>query len=84
MYELVIEKQAKKYLLSLDQPLRLQIAEDVYSLSARFMDGKRLGPPLEKCRSFRSGNYRIIYQVDIKKHLIRVVKIGDRKDVYRK
>jgi len=32
----------------------------------------------------RFGNYRIIYLVDNKKSIITVLKIGHRKDIYRK
>ena len=31
----------------------------------------------------RQGNYRIIYSIDDNRLIVHVVKIGDRKDVYR-
>lgn len=31
----------------------------------------------------RQGNYRIIYSVDDDRLVVHVVKVGDRKDVYR-
>ena len=34
------------------------------------------------CR-VRAGNYRIIYQINDATLIVLVVKIGDRKDVYR-
>lgn len=37
----------------------------------------------EKYR-LRQGNYRILYTVDDRRVLVEVVKIGHRKDVYRK
>lgn len=33
------------------------------------------------CR-IRSGNYRVIYQVQDERLIVLVVKVGDRKDVY--
>jgi mRNA interferase RelE/StbE len=34
------------------------------------------------CR-IRSGNYRVVYQVRDKDNLIVIIKIGDRRDVYK-
>ena len=31
----------------------------------------------------RQGNYRIIYSIDDNRLIVHVVKVGDRKDVYR-
>ncbi len=84
MFEIQIERQADKALHSFDGPLRQRIAEDIYALGTRFMEGKRLTGSLKGCRSFRSGEYRIIYDVDLKRARIRVLRIGDRKDVYRR
>jgi mRNA interferase RelE/StbE len=48
---------------------------------------RRLGKPLlfehEGRYSARRGPYRIIYELDEAKHLIRVIAIGHRRDVYR-
>ena len=38
--------------------------------------------PVKGLYRIRSGNYRIIYQVDDQRLIVLVVKIGDRKDVY--
>ena len=32
----------------------------------------------------RTGDYRIIYCIDDEAHIISIVKIGDRKDIYKK
>jgi mRNA-degrading endonuclease RelE of RelBE toxin-antitoxin system len=48
----------------------------------------RLGKPLmledDGRYSARRGPYRIIYELDEDKHLIRVLAIGHRRDVYRR
>ena len=31
----------------------------------------------------RQGNYRIIYSIEDEKLIVHIIKIGDRKDVYR-
>lgn len=45
--------------------------------------GKRLTPPLDDRFSARRGTYRVIYRIDDKTHIVTVVDIGHRRDVYR-
>jgi mRNA interferase RelE/StbE len=46
--------------------------------------GKRLMLTHEGRFSARRGPYRIIYELDEDDHLVRVVAIGHRRDVYRR
>ena len=84
MFNVIIDRSANKAFGSLDFPVRQQIAEDLHSLSTRFMEGKHLTGKLKGKRSFRSGVYRIIYNVDFEKETVRVLRVGHRKDVYKK
>jgi mRNA interferase RelE/StbE len=45
--------------------------------------GKQLLPPLDDRFSARRGTYRVIYRIDDKTHVITVVDIGHRRDIYR-
>jgi mRNA interferase RelE/StbE len=45
--------------------------------------GKRLLPPLEDRFSARRGTYRVICRVDEAAHVVTVVDIGHRRDIYR-
>jgi mRNA interferase RelE/StbE len=45
--------------------------------------GKQLLPPLDDRFSARRGTYRVIYRIDDKTHVVTVVDIGHRRDVYR-
>ena len=45
--------------------------------------GKRLLPPLDDRFSARRGTYRVIYRIDEKAHVVTVVDIGHRRDVYQ-
>jgi mRNA interferase RelE/StbE len=38
----------------------------------------------ENTYRIRQGNYRILYEIDDHARRVRVMKIGDRKDVYRR
>jgi mRNA interferase RelE/StbE len=46
--------------------------------------GKRLLLEHEGRYSARRGPYRIIYEIDEDEHLVRVIAIGHRRDVYRR
>ncbi len=58
------------------------------TLDAIAENPRRLGKPLmlehEGRYSARRGPYRIIYEHDEEQHLVRVVAIGHRRDVYRR
>jgi mRNA interferase RelE/StbE len=45
--------------------------------------GQQLLPPLDDRFSARRGTYRVIYRIDDKAHVVTVVDIGHRRDVYR-
>ncbi len=58
------------------------------TLDAIAENPRRLGKPLmlehEGRYSARRGPYRIIYELHDEKHLVRVVAIGHRRDIYRR
>jgi mRNA interferase RelE/StbE len=45
--------------------------------------GKRLLPPMDDRFSARRGTYRVIYRIDDKAHVVTVVDVDHRRDVYR-
>jgi mRNA interferase RelE/StbE len=45
--------------------------------------GKQLLPPLGDRFSARRGTYRVIYRIDDKAHVVTVVDVGHRRDIYR-
>jgi len=45
--------------------------------------GKQLLPPLHDRVSARRGTYRVIYRIDDETHVVTVVDIGHRRDIYR-
>ncbi|PVE13407.1 type II toxin-antitoxin system RelE family toxin [Streptomyces scopuliridis] len=77
---------AQRQLRAIDRPAAMRIltaltalGDDPYREDA---DIKRLTGPSGLCR-LRVGSYRIAYQIDDGELLILVIKIGDRRDVYR-
>ena len=83
-YSLRIKKSARKELLSIATKAdRQRVIRRIESLA----DNPR--PPgalklsgLERYR-IRQGRYRILYTIEDSLLVIQVIKIGDRKDVYR-
>ena len=45
--------------------------------------GKRLLPPVDDRFSARRGTYRVIYRIDAKAHVVTMVDVAHRRDVYR-
>jgi mRNA interferase RelE/StbE len=45
--------------------------------------GKQLLPPLDDRFSARRGTYRVIYRIDDQAHIVTVVDIAHRRDIYR-
>ena len=72
-----LDKQVAKRLLSILFN-RLAVLDDVRSLGAA-LQGSELGDFWK----YRVGDYRIIAQILDKEVIILVVKIGNRKEVYR-
>ena len=83
-YHIKIEKRALKALSSLPKRLRNRIRKAIDGLAEdpRPPGVKKLAD-LESLYRIRVGNYRVVYQIQDMDLLVLVVKIGDRKDIYR-
>jgi mRNA interferase RelE/StbE len=66
-------------------PAAAAIAE--FLTSALLTEPHRVGKPLERelagYRAARRGPYRVVYRIDEDKHVVHVVRIDHRADVYR-
>ncbi len=82
-YQIVIKPSAQKDLDSLpdNEVLRIarkleQIAEEPRSIGVQKLTG-------EEGYRIRSGNYRILFEIDDEKKIVFIYRIKHRKDVYR-
>lgn len=84
VYNLKIKRSAAKELEKIQKADRLRIIDRIQSLTtdARPHGSKKLSGE-EKYR-IRQGNYRILYQIYENIVTVVVVKIGHRRDVYKK
>ena len=82
-YDLRIKPSAAKELRSLEPAGRRRVVDRIESLAE---DPRPRG--CEKLTGgaryrVRQGSHRVLYEVDDEAHIVTVVKIGHRRDVYR-
>jgi mRNA interferase RelE/StbE len=84
-YGLIIQAQARR---ALEHTLAPPVAFAAWEFIAGTLRenphrvGKPLVAPFQGDWSARRGHYRIRYRIDDEKHLIRVIDIADRSDIY--
>ena len=79
IFESAAAKQLKKLPKSVQQTLRPLI--DSLSTNPRPSGCKKLKGRQDEYR-IRSGNYRVIYSIEDKALIVRVIRAGHRKDAY--
>ena len=85
-YKVVIKKSAAKELQDIPgRKDRQRLVERIRRLAGnpRPMGAEKLSGTRDKYR-IRQGNFRVLYEVEDDVLIVYVVKIADRKDVYRK
>ncbi|MBI4603510.1 MAG: type II toxin-antitoxin system RelE/ParE family toxin [Planctomycetes bacterium] len=82
-YTIDVRPKAARQLEALPPRIQRQVAARIDSLAVdpRPPGSKKL-KGVEELYRLRSGDYRIIYQVQDKRLLVLVLRIADRKDVY--
>jgi mRNA interferase RelE/StbE len=82
MYQVVLTRSAQKDLATLDTTMRQRAAQKLRSLAdnPRGTDSIKLSG--EETYRTRVGDYRILYAIDDKAHIVTVSRIGHRRDVY--
>jgi len=83
-YRIQIEKRALKTLSSLPKRTRAKVRKAIDSLAEapRPQGVKKLADEHRLYR-IRVGSFRVVYQVLDRDLLVLVIKIGDRKEIYR-
>ncbi|MDD5327600.1 MAG: type II toxin-antitoxin system RelE/ParE family toxin [Phycisphaerae bacterium] len=85
MYAVKLKPQAAKFIAA--QPNKKIQRQLIAHIEALAVNPRPVGSKLlhtqEKLYRIRSGDYRIIYQIQDKILLVVIVSIGNRKDIYR-
>ena len=82
-FQLELENRAKKELFSLSREIQEKLIEVLDHLEAnpRPPGAKKLTG--QEAYRVRKGDYRILYTIDDKLGLVRVYRIGHRREIYR-
>lgn len=83
-YSILLAPPAERQFKALTEPLQKRIVKRLRTLKEdpRHQGVKKLAGEDDLYR-IREGDYRIIYTIRDKELIVLVVKIGDRRDVYR-
>jgi len=83
LYEIIFSQKAKKQLFKLEKNTQERIITTLERIRIRPEDfvTKLIGDPGYK---FRVGDYRLIMDIDNNNLLILVIKVGHRKDIYKR
>lgn len=83
MYEIIFSRKAKKQLFKLERTIQERIIFTLERIRIRPEDylTKLVGDPGYK---LRVGDYRVIMDIDKTNLLVLVIKIGHRRDIYKK
>ena len=81
-FELTLTQEFLKRLKRLDRQTQIRILRELKILEDKPFASKQLVGRLSELKSFRVGDYRVIYQVSERTIIIRT--IGHRKKVYDK
>ncbi len=83
-WEVVYTLTAKAAIRKLDPGTRNRVRAAVDELSKDPLRGKPLSFTLNGLRSWRTGDWRIIYRAEAERVLVVVVTVGHRRDVYER
>jgi mRNA interferase RelE/StbE len=83
-FNVLWDKKALDNIKRLDQGIRRELFKKIVDYLAK--DPVNLGKPLKENMSglyrYRMGNYRVIYSVDVKAHILKILGVGHRKNIY--
>jgi mRNA interferase RelE/StbE len=87
-WTIVYSEPAKKSLAKMDVQLRSRLTEFLRERVAKLENPRSLGQALQGSKfgeywRYRVGDYRIICEIQDKKLIVLVLRIGHRREIYR-
>lgn len=84
-YQVKVSKRAKRDLKKMDPDNRQQVRQAIDKLSnnPRPQSSKRMRGEYKGFWRERTGNYRIIYEIQDQDLVVMVIRAGHRKDIYK-
>ena len=85
MYQVIISRIAEKQIESLPKHVANTITSKIDALATDpYPSGSIKLEGSQKEYRIRSGDYRIIYRIENARLIIEVIRIGHRRDIYKK
>ena len=82
-YRIVVRRSASKEIEALPSKDRRRIVTRIQSLAVNPRPGGCEKLSGEEKYRLRQGDYRILYEISDRELIVAVVKVGNRRDVYR-
>lgn len=88
-YEIEFDPDAVKDLQKLDRPIQQRLIGFLKARVAQLDDARSIGEALAGARlgtywKYRVGDWRIICDIQDQRIVVRVLRVGNRREVYRK
>ena len=84
IFSLQIKTSAARELARIDKPQRTRLIEAIDRLTENPHRGQQMKGELTGLRRIRVGDYRVIYEIDAGRLIILVIRIGHRREIYRR
>ncbi len=84
IYAVEFTKSAQKELAKLPRQTAKRIVKAIYKLSDNPRKGNVRPMVGSKAWRLKVGDYRVIYDIYDKKLIVLIIKVGHRRDIYRK
>lgn len=82
-YRIVFSPTAEKQVLRLVKSVRIRVVQGIAKLATDPWLGKQLKGELKEYRSYRVGDYRVIYYLRHNILQVEIIRVAHRRDVYR-
>lgn len=82
-YQIVFAPTAARQFERLDKPVRIRVTSAIAKLCDDPFLGKLLKGELEEYRSYRVGDYRVIYFIRHEIVQVEIIRVAHRREVYR-
>jgi len=87
-YEIEFDPEAVKDLKKLDRPVQQRIVGFLRERVAKLDDPRQIGEALAGAKlgnywKYRVGDWRIVCDIQDRRIIVRVLRIGNRREVYR-
>ncbi|MFH1830005.1 MAG: type II toxin-antitoxin system mRNA interferase toxin, RelE/StbE family [Pseudomonadota bacterium] len=82
-YKIIFAPIAEKQFMQLTRVVRIRVAQAIAKLADEPFLGKQLKGQLKDYRSYRVGDYRVIYFIRHHQIQVEIIRVAHRKEAYK-